>query len=972
VDDFRRVALHELGHAVGLDHSVDAGDVMNALQSNIYLPQFGDTNTLQGLYGSTTHTLTLINNGSGSIVVEPEVPATGVVINNTWYNSNYSSLLDCRDPTCQLQIQDGLRLSLHSVAEAGGSFLGWEGISIQSAAVSLAPLTGDRSLTANFSLLNSATPEVSELGSDTYCVDKLCGAGEGDCDGLNQCQAGLVCMPDAGPKYGFRSNVDVCEAPVTSSLGSNSYCVDNLCGVGEGDCDGDTQCQDGLVCTADTGPKYGFRSIVDVCEEPVAGEIGSNTYCDDKLCGVGQGDCDGDNQCQSGLVCATDTGSNYGFRFIVDVCEEPPPAELGSDTYCVENSCGVGEGDCDHDNECQAGLVCVNNVGANYGFRPIVDICEQPDPVELLGSDAYCEDNLCGVGEGDCEASNQCQDGLVCVTDVGSDYGFRSIVDVCEEPSPAELGSDTYCAENSCGAGEGDCDRDSECQAGLRCVDNVGANYGFRSIVDVCEAPAQPTSGWVENVFDPASNFESLCASPRMGIDPYSGLLFDDQPGTVLDENFWLRSWSNDLYLWYDEIVDQDPGLFATADYFQVLKSFATTASGNPKDKFHFTWDTASYQALAQSGVSAAPPRHIVVAYTDPDTPATTAPANLTRGAVLLRIDGVSVEDGNDVSTLNAGLFPSSLNESHEFTVLDLGSSTPRTFTMSSDTITSVPVQNVSTISTPTGLVGYMLFNDHIATSEQQLITAINQLQLANITDLVLDLRYNGGGYLVIASQLAYMIAGLGPTAGQVFEETQFNDKHTIFNPVTGALLLPEPFQDTAVGLSATAGLNLPSLNLDRVFVLTGPDTCSASESIINGLRGVDVEVIQIGSTTCGKPYAFYPQDNCGTTYFSIQIRGVNAKGFGDYTDGFSPFNTTPAAGSTVPGCSVADDFTHLLGDPEESRLAAALAYRENQSCPTPSGLAARSLNQSGVDLSAVNGTVYKSPWLKNRILLRP
>ena len=91
-------------------------------------------------------------------------------------------------------------------------------------------------------------------------------------------------------------------------------------------------------------------------------------------------------------------------------------------------------------------------------------------------------------------------------------------------------------------------------------------------------------------------------------------------------------------------------------------------------------------------------------------------------------------------------------------------------------------------------------------------------------------------------------------------------------------------------------------MNLSRVYVLTGGTTCSASESIINGLRGVDVEVIQIGSTTCGKPYGFYPEDNCGTTYFSIQFKGVNAAGFGDYADGFSPSNTSGAAARRVPG----------------------------------------------------------------------
>ena len=68
----------------------------------------------------------------------------------------------------------------------------------------------------------------------------------------------------------------------------------------------------------------------------------------------------------------------------------------------------------------------------------------------------------------------------------------------------------------------------------------------------------------------------------------------------------------------------------------------------------------------------------------------------------------------------------------------------------------------------------------------------------------------------------------------------------------------------------------MPTLNLTRVYVLTTADTCSASESIINGLKGAGVTVNQIGVTTCGKPYGFYPQDNCGTTYFSIEFRGVN------------------------------------------------------------------------------------------------
>jgi hypothetical protein len=293
--------------------------------------------------------------------------------------------------------------------------------------------------------------------------------------------------------------------------------------------------------------------------------------------------------------------------------------------------------------------------------------------------------------------------------------------------------------------------------------------------------------------------------------------------------------------------------------------------------------------------------------------------------------------------------------------------------TMTSADIISAPVQNVNFIDTPTGRVGYMLFNDHIATAEEALVDAVNQLNAGQgIDDLVLDIRYNGGGFLAIASQLAYMIAGADPTAGQTFEQLQFNAKHPVTNPVTGQPLAPTPFFDVTLGFGGLPqNQPLPTLDLPRVFVITGPGTCSASEAIMNGLQGVDFEVIQIGSTTCGKPYGFFPADNCGTTYFTIQFRGVNQKNFGDYTDGFSPDNTQANVGTIVPGCSVADDFTAGLGDPAESRFAAALAYLAGQPCPAPSGFAQPGVSKPGAPLSATDGIVPKSPWHTNRIMER-
>ena len=88
-------------------------------------------------------------------------------------------------------------------------------------------------------------------------------------------------------------------------------------------------------------------------------------------------------------------------------------------------------------------------------------------------------------------------------------------------------------------------------------------------------------SGWVPGVFQDASTFQAMCLAPRSGINPATNLPYPDLQGTTLDENNFLRSYSDDTYLWYNEITDQDPGLFNDPiDYFDQLKTFATTPSG--------------------------------------------------------------------------------------------------------------------------------------------------------------------------------------------------------------------------------------------------------------------------------------------------------------------------------------------------------------------------------------------------------
>jgi hypothetical protein len=451
--------------------------------------------------------------------------------------------------------------------------------------------------------------------------------------------------------------------------------------------------------------------------------------------------------------------------------------------------------------------------------------------------------------------------------------------------------------------------------------------------------------------------------SPRPAgtVDPFTGQPYGDKPGTIIQEKRWVRSWIDETYLWYPEVPNPNAAGFATPEeYFAVLKTTRITPSGKPKDRFHFIFDTANWVALSQSGIelgygfevallSTLPPRKALIAYTDPNTPASVA--GISRGAEILTVDGVDLVNDNTqagVTILNNALFPS-ISGTHTFSVRDTPISAPRSISLMAVPITKTPVQNVGALPVPNQAVGYMLFNDHIATSEQQLITAITDLQTAGVTDLVLDIRYNGGGYLDIASELAYMIAGPTATGGKTFEQLIFNGK----NPFgLTAAQAKTPFHGVTQGLSTTSGQPLPFLGLNRVYVLTGAGTCSASESIINGLRGVGIPVELIGSTSCGKPYGFLPTDNCSTTYFAIQFQGVNEQGFGDYPDGFAPT------------CQVADDFGHGLGDPAESRLAAALQRRSNGTCPpaTFSALSARA------SIAETEPQLFRSPARENRI----
>lgn len=432
-----------------------------------------------------------------------------------------------------------------------------------------------------------------------------------------------------------------------------------------------------------------------------------------------------------------------------------------------------------------------------------------------------------------------------------------------------------------------------------------------------------------------AMSLAQQCTVPRPGTQ--------DQQGSIETEKAWVRSFMDETYLWYKEVPVVNPANYTLAAnnnsvlqtldaYFRALKTKSTTPSGKLLDQFSFTLPTAELQnqqsgiasgyGFRRSTINNSLPRVVRILYVEQGSPAQLA--GISRGDTITSIDGVDISDTTSagIATLNAGLTPTTASKTTRFGLVAPNTTTPRFVSVtSSQTIKVTPVPVATVIAEGSNSVGYLILNSFgVVSAEKQLIDAMVQFKNARIGELVLDLRYNGGGYLDIANELAWMI-GDASLSGKTFEKLTCNDKNAL--PFCNSV---SSFHQTSQGFSVSPGQLLPQLGLKRVFILTSGSTCSASESAVNGLSPF-MQVIRIGSTSCGKPYGFSYANNCGTSYAAMQFKGVNALGFGDYADGF------------VPQCVVADDLSRQLGDPSEAMLSGALSYMRTGACPAaPSG----------------------------------
>ncbi len=189
--------------------------------------------------------------------------------------------------------------------------------------------------------------------------------------------------------------------------------------------------------------------------------------------------------------------------------------------------------------------------------------------------------------------------------------------------------------------------------------------------------------------------------------------------------------------------------------------------------------------------------------------------------------------------------------------------------------------------------VGYLYFSDFDEWQEKQMENIFSKFKKTGIQNLVLDLRYNGGGRVSVARSLAGYLVGT-QHKGKIFFADRHNSRYPDRN---GEDYIPE---------------KKSSLNLNRLIVLTTGDTASASEAIIYGLKPY-VQVVTVGETTYGKPFFMSPIE-CGKVVLELVTGiGTNAKG-----------ETVPESGIR-PDYFVKDDLTHQLGEPEEKLLKKAL-----------------------------------------------
>lgn len=344
----------------------------------------------------------------------------------------------------------------------------------------------------------------------------------------------------------------------------------------------------------------------------------------------------------------------------------------------------------------------------------------------------------------------------------------------------------------------------------------------------------------------------------------------------------------------------------------------------DPEDRFSFM--VSNYEVLEKAlqgttvnngmeyGLRQLPSGEIFgyVRYVLPNTSAENQ--GIERGMIFNRIDGIELTENNYSELLSPQTYTIGLAnlESGNLTTLE------EEYNLTKEEYSEDPVYIQKTIDLENKTVGYLMYNGFTSTYDETLNNAFAYFQSENIDDLVIDLRYNGGGSVETSNDLASMITG--QFEGDLFTTQVYNDSD-IF-----------PDEERYFNNKINTGSSINSLNLDRVYVLTTSNTASASELLIASLRPY-IEVVQVGTTTTGKyqgSVTLYDSPNFSKANLNIGhkyamqpliLKTVNATGFTDYFNGLTP------------DLEIEENYENLgiLGDPNEPLLQAALGQTQGR-----------------------------------------
>lgn len=368
----------------------------------------------------------------------------------------------------------------------------------------------------------------------------------------------------------------------------------------------------------------------------------------------------------------------------------------------------------------------------------------------------------------------------------------------------------------------------------------------------------------------------------------------EDPAEDELSTNEYIYRTMKDYYLWYDKIPVVDYDAYSTPEELLDALVYKEYDRWSYVVTSHVMEDYTSGQMYGYGFKLKAvtDSDELRVAMVIKDSPAEAS--GLLRGQKILKINDHVI---TDLSSDDFQLAAEEISDetSLTFQVLTAGDQT-EDITMTKSSFKLKAVQGNTIITRDTIKVGYLLFNDFIdpdATSD--LYTIFDEFGAEQVDELILDLRYNSGGRLDIARELAGLINSTD-TDGEIFTRLVFNNKQGNNNTT----------------LSYRA--NFHALNLKRVYIITTGSTASASESVINGLEPF-VDVVLIGTATHGKPVGMVTLAYKNIVLVPIMFKGYNALNHGDFFDGIAVDSM------------ITEDFLHPLGDEQEVCVKEVLTH---------------------------------------------